>query len=149
MPKERDLVAWIFKNFINSMKFRKFTGDLKGTDRFGNKYYEIEAGGNRNKNSRYFVPVTKEDGFDQEKPAEWESWLRGRRREPPTEEEIASNYKLMMEKKRLAEEIDEKYKGPKETRPKEPLAVRGRGSFPVYPEYESVPGHKANPTSEK
>lgn len=136
--KERDIFLWILKNFVNSLRPRKFTGDLKGTDHFGNKYFEIEAGGNRRKNSRYFEPIGKEDGFDNELPAEWESWLRGRRKYPPTEEEVLKNYNLALEKKKKADELELKFKG----KIKEPMLQTGR-SFPMYSEYEEMPG---NPT---
>ncbi|XP_054261109.1 NADH dehydrogenase [ubiquinone] 1 alpha subcomplex assembly factor 2 [Macrosteles quadrilineatus] len=139
--KERDLVLTIFKNLFNSLKPRKFTGELKGTDHFGNKYFEIPADDNRNKRARYFEPIGKEDGFDREVPAEWEAWLRGRRKDPPAEEEVIRNYNLALEKKKKALEIEEMFKGTKEKLPALG-AAKGKDSFPEYPEYELAPGTK-------
>lgn len=138
--KERDIFLMILKNFVNSLRPRKFTGELKGSDHFGNKYYEIEAGGSRSKNARYFEPIGKEAGFDREIPAEWDAWLRGRRRIPPTEEEVLRNYQIGIEKRKKAEEIDIKFKGPKDQRIEEPKIPTGRKSFPVYAEYEQTAG---------
>lgn len=51
-----------------------------GEDYFGNKYYEIPANPSigKRKPSRWFEPSQK-DAFDQERTAEWDAWLRGRR----------------------------------------------------------------------
>lgn len=51
-----------------------------GEDYFGNKYYEIPANPSigKRKASRWFEPADKE-AFDQERTAEWDAWLRGRR----------------------------------------------------------------------
>uniref|UniRef100_A0A1B6D981 NADH dehydrogenase [ubiquinone] 1 alpha subcomplex subunit 12 n=1 Tax=Clastoptera arizonana TaxID=38151 RepID=A0A1B6D981_9HEMI len=142
MPRERDLLAIIVKNFINSLKPRKFFGDLKGTDNMGNKYFEIVH--SHKKPSRYFTPVNKE-GFDQEIPPEWEAWLRGRRSHPPTEQEILNNYKLLLQKKDNAAKIDAKYLGLKTPEPKMHPEI-GMGSFPKYEEYEIMPGDSTDKT---
>ncbi|GJQ68865.1 hypothetical protein Trydic_g6064 [Trypoxylus dichotomus] len=124
----------IFRNFINSLKPRQISGDLKGTDYFGNKYFEIPANPSVGKRlaSRWFVPPEK-DNFQQELPAEWESWLRHRRKEPPTEEEVMKNYALMQIKKQRAIEVDKKGGLPA------PL-VKGMETFPKRPEFELTPG---------
>lgn len=145
MPKkERDIVAWIFRNFINSLKPRRFQGDLMGTDHFGNKYFEIPSEGNRAKRARYFEPPgkDKEDGFDKELPAEWEAWLRGRRGHPPTDAEIKANYQLMLDKKKKALEIENKFKGTKIEEQTVASVEKQMKSFPKYKEYEHVPGEK-------
>lgn len=116
------------------MKPRQLWGNYKGTDYFGNKYYEIPASETRRRGSRYFVPPDKEN-FEQERPAEWESWLRGRRKDPPTEEELARNLAIMQMKKENAKLIDAKGGTPT------PLP-KGMETFPKRPEYESVPGKR-------
>lgn len=144
MPKkERDIVAWIFRNFINSLTPRRFQGNHMGTDHFGNKYFEIPSGGNRAKRSRYFEPSgeDKEGKFDAELPAEWEAWLRGRRREPPTEEEVKANFQLMLDKKKKALEIENKFKGTKKEQTTASIEEEMK-SFPKYKEYEHIPGEK-------
>lgn len=130
----RSLWGTVLRNFINSFKPRKFFGELRGSDYMGNKYYEIPADLNvgRRKASRYFEPPIKED-FQQELPAEWEAWLRGRRKVVPTEEEITRNLAIMGMKQRNAIEVDKK--GGKVT----PLQ-KGMETFPKRTEYEITPG---------
>lgn len=72
----------LVKNFWDSLKPRQRTGNLIGEDYFGNKYYEIPANPQigKRKPQRWFVPGDqKDDSFDKELTAEWESWLRFRR----------------------------------------------------------------------
>lgn len=135
----RDLLAIIARNFINSLKPRKTKGNLVGSDYFGNKYYEIPAEPSigKRKASRWFEPVEKED-FEQEMPAEWEAWLRGRRSEPPQEEEVMRNLAIMQMKKKNAAELDAKYVKTDQTEVKK--EVKGPLSFPKYDEYEIMPG---------
>lgn len=141
MPKERDILKILFTNIINSLKPRQFRGNLIGSDYMGNKYYEIpKASGGGIRTQRWFEPKQGSD-FEQELPAEWESWLRYRRRQPPTEEEVLTNYNLMMAKKEKAAELEAKYsvedKVPVLENPK-----KGIESFPAYKEYEIKPGKK-------
>ncbi|KAF2893574.1 hypothetical protein ILUMI_12603 [Ignelater luminosus] len=137
-PPPRSIIGMIFRNFINSFKPRQIYGNLKGTDYFGNKYYEIPADPSRGKRrpSRWFVPATKDD-FEQEMPAEWEAWLRGRRTEPPAEEEVARNLAIMQMKKQNAIEVEKKA-GKMTPMPK------GIETFPKRPEYEIMPGKPQN-----
>ncbi|XP_056645559.1 NADH dehydrogenase [ubiquinone] 1 alpha subcomplex assembly factor 2 [Diorhabda carinulata] len=135
-PQSRSIWAMIIRNFINSIKPRQFRGTLVGTDYFGNKYYEIPADPSvgKRRDSRWFTPPKKDD-FMQEMPAEWESWLRGRRKHPPTEEEVMKNVAIMEMKKQNAIEVDAK--GGQMT----PL-TKGYETFPKRHEYESVPGKR-------
>lgn len=135
-PPARSIWGTVLKNFINSLKPRQIRGNFKGADYLGNKYYEIpvSASSARSRPSRWFEPPN-EDDFDNEMPAEWESWLRGRRKEPPTEEEIAKNLAIMQMKKRNAIAVDAK--AGKMTPMK-----KGIETFPVRPEYEKVPGKR-------
>lgn len=82
MSKPRSIWGMIANNFLRSFKPRQVRGNFMGEDYFGNKYYEIPPNPSvgQRKPSRWFVPVNKDD-FEQEKTAEWESWLRGRRLE--------------------------------------------------------------------
>lgn len=76
----RSILTMIFGNLIRSFKPRKIRGNFMGEDYFGNKYYEIppDPSIGKRKSSRWFEPVNKDD-FEQERTAEWDSWLRGRR----------------------------------------------------------------------
>lgn len=135
-PAPRSILAMIFRNFINSLKPRKISGDLKGTDYHGTKYYEIPPNPSigKRKASRWFEP-TEKDNFDQEMPAEWESWLRGRRTDPPSEEELMKNLAIMEMKKKNAVEVEAKAG-------KMTPMQKGIETFPKHPEYETVPGKK-------
>ncbi|XP_055705708.1 NADH dehydrogenase [ubiquinone] 1 alpha subcomplex assembly factor 2 [Phlebotomus papatasi] len=139
--KERDIVKIIFQNFVNSLRPRKFKGDLIGEDTFGNKFYEIAADpkNGRAKRARYFEPKEKE-AFDQEMSAEWEAWLRGRRREPPTPEELQRNMTIAQMKQQNAAKLEESQAKGKDlkTLGKE---EKGMSSFPSYgSEYEMSAG---------
>ena len=128
----RSILAMILRNFIQSLKPRRIHGDLMGTDYFGNKYFEIPANPQigKRKPSRWFEPKVKED-FDQEIPAEWEAWLRGRRDVPPSEEELLRNLAIMEQKKVNAKEIEQNILEKE---------VKGIASFPKHTEYEIMPG---------
>ncbi|KAJ6645668.1 NADH dehydrogenase [ubiquinone] 1 alpha subcomplex assembly factor 2 [Pseudolycoriella hygida] len=136
-PPPRSVMKMIFTNFINSFRPRQIRGNYMGDDYFGNKYYEIPANPSigKRKPSRWFEPANKE-AFDQERTAEWDAWLRGRRDEPPTKEELSYNLSVIEMKKANAKKIDEKFG----TNQKE-QNVTGMG-YPTYDEYELVPGKK-------
>lgn len=124
----------IWKNFVASFKFPE-RAKLIGEDYYGTKYYEKPNPSGR-KSARYFVPVTKEN-HEQEMPAEWESWLRFRRREPPTQEEVEKNYQIAMQKKRNAKMLEGKYLNSGSTEvSKAPVEKHGFESFPSYEEYQ-------------
>lgn len=135
-PAPRGLIRIILRNFINSFKPRQIRGIPVGSDYFGNKYYEIPPNPSIGKSraSRWFEPPEKDD-FMQEMPAEWEAWLRGRRKDPPSEHEVMKNLAIMQIKKKNAAEID---KNAGQITPME----KGFESFPKRSEYEIVPGKK-------
>lgn len=136
-PAPRGIIRIILKNFINSFKPRQIQGNLVGSDYFGNKYYEIPANPSVDKRraSRWFKPPEKDD-FMQEMPAEWEAWLRGRRKDPPTEDEVMRNLAIMQMKKINAIEIN------KQAGQKRPME-KGFESFPKHSDYEGIPGKKS------
>lgn len=112
-----------------------------GEDHFGNKFFEIppDPSVGRRKSSRWFEPKEKED-FEQEMPAEWDAWLRGRRSVPPTDEEVARNVQIMNMKKHNAKVLDDKY-GAKTDDKGIYQKPTGMGTFPDYQdEYELMPG---------
>ncbi|EEZ98642.1 NADH dehydrogenase [ubiquinone] 1 alpha subcomplex assembly factor 2 [Tribolium castaneum] len=135
-PPARNVWKAVLTNFINSLRPRQIRGNLVGSDYFGNKFYEIPADPSigKRKASRWFEPPKKDD-FQQEMPAEWEAWLRGRRKEPPTDDEVMRNYALMQTKKKNAIAVDAK--GGKMT----PME-KGMETFPKRPEFEMIPGQK-------
>ncbi|XP_075153009.1 NADH dehydrogenase [ubiquinone] 1 alpha subcomplex assembly factor 2 [Haematobia irritans] len=138
-PPTRDIFKIIFQNFFKSFRPRQIRGNYVGEDYFGNKYYEIPPNPSigKRKASRWFEPADKE-AFDQELTAEWEAWLRGRREDPPTKEELVRNLQIMDMKKRNAAELDEKY-GKKDAAGKLIPQQETIGTFPKYKEYEIIP----------
>ncbi|XP_059473661.1 NADH dehydrogenase [ubiquinone] 1 alpha subcomplex assembly factor 2 isoform X2 [Neocloeon triangulifer] len=139
---QRSILGSILKNFLNSFKIAaKPSGKLVASDFIGNKYYEVPADpqGGKRRPTRWFDPATKDD-FEQEIPAEWEAWLRNRRAEPPTEDEIKASYALMLLKKKNAAALE--LKNPTSL-PNQP--IKGMESFPQYgDEYELMAGKKKN-----
>lgn len=142
---QRDLLKIIFQNFLKSLRPRQFTGTYMGSDLFGNKYFEKQADPSvgRRKASRYFEPPEK-NAFDQEISPEWEAWLRGRRDDPPTAEELQKNRAFMEMKQHKAQAIEAGVV----REPKQMLeAKRGAESFPHYgDEYEVSAGYKSKNT---
>lgn len=136
MPAERNLVKIIFQNIINSFKPRTHTGAQVGTDYFGNKYFEEPADPSRGRRHPRRWIQTVSDRFDQEMPAEWDAWLRKRRAEPPSDEEVLKNKAIMEMKKVNAAKLAAERGEPILTQ-EEP-----KTSFPVYEEYETEPGEK-------
>ncbi|XP_053658429.1 NADH dehydrogenase [ubiquinone] 1 alpha subcomplex assembly factor 2 [Anopheles marshallii] len=139
-PPTRNLLRIVLDNFLKSFRPRQIKGNYVGEDYFGNKYYEIppDPSVGRRRASRWFEPTAKE-AYDQEITAEWEAWLRGRRKEPPTEQELLKNLAIMKMKERNAAELEAKYSKPKDAVALEQQKT-GMGSFPQYDEYEVMPG---------
>jgi len=121
-----------------------------GTDPFGNRYFEIPADPSRGKrrpirwydapntNQKEIFGVDIAGGFDAKLPAEWESWLRMRRDDPPTFEQVMESLALADLKKRNAAKLDAKNQEqllemgrevPGEIKPQE-------GEKPFWPKYE-------------
>uniref|UniRef100_A0A1Q3FLC0 Putative mimitin mitochondrial n=2 Tax=Culex tarsalis TaxID=7177 RepID=A0A1Q3FLC0_CULTA len=139
-PPTRSLMKILFQTFMNSLKPRQLKGNLVGEDYFGNKYFEIPANPSlgQTRNQRWFEPTEKE-AYNQEVTAEWEAWLRGRRKEPPTEEELLRNLAIMRMKEKNAAELEAKHAKPKDLTELEKNTT-GMGSFPQYDDYEVMPG---------
>lgn len=139
-PPTRSLMKILFSNFINSFKPRQLKGNPVGEDYFGNKYFEIPADSSlgQRRPQRWFEPTEKE-AYGQEITAEWEAWLRGRRKEPPTEQELMRNLAIMKMKERNAAELDAKFEKKKDVTELDKKTT-GMGSFPRYDEYEIMPG---------
>ena len=84
-----------------------------GEDFLGNRYFEIPADPSRGKRRprRWYTSAESDyhdprgsnirEGFDNEIPSEWESWLRFRREAPPTEKEVMTSYAIADLKKVL------------------------------------------------
>lgn len=136
----RSLFGVVLKNFVNSFKPRQTKGKLVGDDYHGNKYYEIAADPSRGKRHprRWYVPPV-EMRYDQENmPAEWDAWLRLRRDNAPSEDELKGNLTLAIMKKDNADKISEK----EGKRIDKPDTHSDMSSFPIYDDFEVTPGEK-------
>jgi len=81
---------------------------LVGTDKFGNSYYNVTIVQNGREVTRRQCKPKDYQGqelahltYEPNIPAEWESWLRKRRRDPPTEEELEASqrYREMVQQR--------------------------------------------------
>ncbi|KYN32683.1 hypothetical protein ALC56_12962 [Trachymyrmex septentrionalis] len=134
MAKERGVLKIIWNSIVSSLKPRFARRKLIGEDYFGTKYYQEDIlSSSRKRPPRYFVPVNKEN-FEQELPAEWEAWLRYRRKEPPTREEIEANYQLAITKKENAAKLlnENRSKNDNTNLPTSSTTQTTPGNFPVY-----------------
>ncbi|XP_055354168.1 NADH dehydrogenase [ubiquinone] 1 alpha subcomplex assembly factor 2-like [Paramacrobiotus metropolitanus] len=98
--------AWrtVITNFVNSLRKappREFIGE----DYLGNRYYEQPTPYSSNRKlARSLEPANRHkyhfehDARWEEIPPEWEAWLRNKRKDPPTAEEIQQNIALMLQK---------------------------------------------------
>jgi len=160
--------AKVFINFWDSISPRRMfppAGQLIGQDPFGNKYYEVPADPRRGKRTAkrwYETPnhMEKEPGapyglgyntaagFDAKLPAEWESWLRYRRDDSPSDHEVIRSLALADLKKRNAAELDEKRLQEKlaagETVTEPQPMDHEKAYYPKYKEYEIMPGEGVN-----
>ena len=80
-----------------------------GKDYMGNMYYEAPADPSRGVRApkRWYWPQ-HEDDWDRPIPPEWEAWLRYRRPDAPTEEEINRNIAMAQLKRLRAKEATER-----------------------------------------
>merc|ERR1719151_57190 len=116
------MIMYVLKNLMDSFKVgrRETVGTLMGKDPFGNSYYELPAQpqlGKRMPTRWYDTAQTNKKevmgmhesaaGFDTNLPSEWESWLRHRRPEPPTEKEVFQSLALSQLKKVNAAKLEE------------------------------------------
>ncbi|XP_042307824.1 NADH dehydrogenase [ubiquinone] 1 alpha subcomplex assembly factor 2 [Sceloporus undulatus] len=116
-----------------------------GSDPAGNKYYRIPQhetwAGQIVKERRYVEAVGVEE-YEYEVgdiPAEWEAWIRKKRNDPPTIEEIFKKEKYKEEIKRKIEDICEKDRIQKAKEYEEGLVseprqtqIKGHASAPHY-----------------
>ncbi|VDN53121.1 unnamed protein product [Dracunculus medinensis] len=110
----------------NSVGMKNFIGE----DSVGNKFYEI-CEGKMHKIKRIYEPAPE---IDIKPSPEWESWLRGTRRFPPSSEELEINrLKLEAKNEKLSNnkipEVDATKSGESK-------------QFPSYKDFEIQPGVK-------
>ena len=157
-PKTRGMLKYVWDNFRKSLKVgqREKVGTVMGQDPYGNTYYELPAQpqlGKRRPTRWYNTVETNQKeivgrevvaGFDAELPSEWESWLRHRRADAPTEKEVMQSLAMAELKKMNAAKLEE-------ARHAEMLAAgldpsppgiqdHEKTPYPKYQEYEVMPG---------
>ncbi|TNN47102.1 Mimitin, mitochondrial [Liparis tanakae] len=85
-----------------------------GTDTFGNKYYTIPEQktwtGMPLRARRIVEPAnpTEYEYSEGNIPIEWDAWIRGRRKEPPSDKEMLKNETFRVNIKLKAKEVEEK-----------------------------------------
>ncbi|XP_061756699.1 NADH dehydrogenase [ubiquinone] 1 alpha subcomplex assembly factor 2 [Nerophis ophidion] len=85
-----------------------------GTDHLGNKYYfvpEQKTWTGRHVHAKRMVQAFNPAEFEYMEgniPTEWDAWIRGRRKEPPSLEELAKNEAYRQQIKLKAKEYEEK-----------------------------------------
>ncbi|XP_061874394.1 NADH dehydrogenase [ubiquinone] 1 alpha subcomplex assembly factor 2 [Colius striatus] len=119
--------------------------ELVGTDPAGNKYYRVpkhETRAGQIIPERRFVEAVNRQAYQYEVgdfPIEWEAWIRKKRKDPPTIEEILKNENYRQEMKQKIQEVCEKDKLLQAKEYKEGLVaapaqtrVKGHASAPYY-----------------
>ncbi|XP_034451874.1 NADH dehydrogenase [ubiquinone] 1 alpha subcomplex assembly factor 2 isoform X2 [Hippoglossus hippoglossus] len=85
-----------------------------GTDHLGNRYYvvpEQKTWTGRHVRAKRMVEAanpTEYEYIEGSIPMEWDAWIRGRRKEPPSVEELVKNESYRTQIKLKAKEVEEK-----------------------------------------
>ncbi|CAL8344920.1 unnamed protein product [Lota lota] len=85
-----------------------------GSDHLGNKYYMIpqqKTWTGRSVRAKRMVEAanpTEYEYMEGSIPSEWDAWIRGRRKEPPSIEELLKNERYRVQIKQKARETDER-----------------------------------------
>ncbi|XP_077571498.1 NADH dehydrogenase [ubiquinone] 1 alpha subcomplex assembly factor 2-like [Stigmatopora nigra] len=85
-----------------------------GTDHLGNKYYNVpeqKTWTGRVLRAKRLVEASNPTEYEYMEgsiPVEWDAWIRGRRKEPPSIEELAKNEAYRVQIKLKATEVEEK-----------------------------------------
>ncbi|CEF61232.1 NADH dehydrogenase [ubiquinone] 1 alpha subcomplex subunit 12 family-containing protein [Strongyloides ratti] len=106
-------------------------------DEFGNKFYVIKEG-KHSKTRGYEAPM---NGKVTEPTKEWVSWLKGTRRFPPSENELALNrirQQAQLERNNILEKSMPNVDSTGETKSQK------NSTFPKYDDFEVSPGYNPN-----
>ncbi|XP_056139967.1 NADH dehydrogenase [ubiquinone] 1 alpha subcomplex assembly factor 2 [Lampris incognitus] len=85
-----------------------------GTDHLGNKYFSVpeqRTWTGRTVRAKRMVEAanpTEYEYMEGNIPSEWDAWMRGRRKEPPSIEELLKNKRYTVEIKQKAMEVEER-----------------------------------------
>lgn len=132
---------------LRALRLRMFGPgkELAGTDQFGNKYYRVpehESRAGQIIPERRFVEAINRQPYQYEMgdfPTEWEAWIRKKRKDPPTIEEILKNESYRQEMEQKVKDVYEKDKLLQAKEYKEGLVaepvrthVKGHASAPYF-----------------
>ncbi|PIK51706.1 putative mimitin, mitochondrial [Apostichopus japonicus] len=97
--------------FRSIFKASRDVKKLVGTDKLGNKYFEIVSESIKAKPKRSMESSQEHVDYQAGTvPVEWEAWVRGNRRDPPTAEEIEKRERQTLIVKKRAVEVERKDK---------------------------------------
>lgn len=120
------------------------TRRLVGTDLHGNQYYETIRNGAKPR--REMITKLKPSEYTPDLiPIEWEAWIRGKRDNPPTHEELLAEQNRIKTLKERAKQVEEKDREQQALEQKVPqiAAQVGHAAAPLY---ESL-DNRTQPTS--
>ncbi|CAD6198089.1 unnamed protein product [Caenorhabditis auriculariae] len=129
--------AWnrVFSNLWKYLKNDFSKKRYVAEDDFGNRYYQIEN--SRQNVSRGFDPPTS--GNSSRPGIEWEAWLKGTRRFPPSKEEIFLN--RSKQQAQLEQDARTEKRAP-HVAADAPKPEDGPQRYPKYKDMEVTPGHR-------
>ena len=108
-PRGAGLLSKLVHGLMARTRAENRAGFVAGKDHLGNTYYESPADPSRGirKPKRWFVGVD-EDSWSNPMPAEWEAWLRYRRDQAPTPDEVFANMQLAEQRAKAGEEASQR-----------------------------------------
>lgn len=133
-------MQWVRSLFGAFIRTRR----LVGTDLYGNKYYETIREGKKPK--REMISNVEHMLYTPDMmPIEWESWIRGKRNDPPTHDELLAQQKRIATIKERAKQLEEKDREEHSLQhvPPQLVGQEGHASTTLY---ESL-DNRAEPTS--
>lgn len=119
---------------------------MVGTDKSGNKYFEVTSHSSDSKPKRLVESPHEHAEYQAgEIPLEWEAWVRGKRKLPPTAEEIQKRERKTLVTQKRAIEVDRKDKELQQKEYEEGLVAgppggtrtTGHASVPLYGKIDS------------
>ncbi|VDN23744.1 unnamed protein product, partial [Cylicostephanus goldi] len=126
----------VWSNFLKYIKKDWSTKHYVGEDHAGHRYYELVN--TRQNVTRGFDPPPSRP--DSQPGVEWQSWLKGTRRFPPSDQELALNQ--MRGKAQLAQNTVTEKRAPRIDTKDPPPDKDKPAPFPKYDDMESAPGVK-------
>ncbi|KAK7490393.1 hypothetical protein BaRGS_00018372 [Batillaria attramentaria] len=150
MSRSAGLFARVWQGIRGAFGAREQAARFVGEDHLGNRYYEKDPDQKRGRRgSRWVEARDAAEGdmtFMPEVPSEWDSWLRRRRDNPPTQEELDRNYAMMIRTQQRAKELERNEgKLPVDEVPEAPYTETVteesfKSKFPKYEDFEIAPG---------